>query len=76
MHFAEMKDPVKEKVKRFALLARFGERPFFATIEEAVTAFLTSPHGQGACARSDRTRGQADHPPSPQPATGTSAGGC
>jgi high affinity sulfate transporter 1 len=48
MHFAEMKDPVKEKMKRFGLMTRFGERPFFATIEEAVTAFLTSPHGQGA----------------------------
>jgi high affinity sulfate transporter 1 len=39
MYFAEMKDPVKEKVKRFGLLSRFGERPFFSTIEEAVSAF-------------------------------------
>jgi high affinity sulfate transporter 1 len=43
MCFAEMKDPVKEKLKRFELLPRFGERPFFATIEEAVDAFLA--HG-------------------------------
>jgi len=39
MCFAEMKDPVKEKMKRFGLLSRFGERPFFSTIEEAVSAF-------------------------------------
>ena len=44
MCFAEVKDPVKEKLKRFGLMDRFGERRFFATIEEAVSAFLaTSP---------------------------------
>lgn len=48
MHFAEMKDPVKEKIKRFGLMTRFRERPFFATIDEAVTAFLAHPHGTGA----------------------------
>jgi high affinity sulfate transporter 1 len=44
MCFAEMKDPVKEKLKRFGLMTHFGERPFFATIEEAVGAFLAIPH--------------------------------
>lgn len=39
LHFAEMKDPVKDKLKRFGLFARFGERPFFATIGEAVGAY-------------------------------------
>jgi high affinity sulfate transporter 1 len=44
MHFAEMKDPVKEKLKRFGLMNRFNETTFFATIEEAVSAFIeTSP---------------------------------
>jgi MFS superfamily sulfate permease-like transporter len=38
--FAEMKDPVKDKLKRFGLFARLGEKTFFATIEEAVTAYL------------------------------------
>jgi high affinity sulfate transporter 1 len=42
MCFAEMKDPVKEKLKRFELMTRFGDRPFFATIEEAVSAYLAS----------------------------------
>jgi high affinity sulfate transporter 1 len=40
MCFAEMKDPVKDKLKRFGLFARFGEKAFFATIEEAVSAYL------------------------------------
>ena len=39
MGFAEMKDPVKDKLKRFGIFTRFGEQRFFATIEEAVTAF-------------------------------------
>ena len=42
--FAEMKDPVKEKIRRFGLMDRFGESAFFATIDEAVSAFAsTSP---------------------------------
>jgi len=40
--FAEMKDPVKEKLARFGLVTRFGERSFFATIEEAVAAYGAS----------------------------------
>jgi hypothetical protein len=35
-----MKDPVKEKLKRLGVMACFGDRPLFATIEEAVDAFL------------------------------------
>ncbi|RPI47484.1 MAG: sulfate permease, partial [Betaproteobacteria bacterium] len=38
--FAEMKDPVKDKLKRFGLMTRFGRRPFFATVGEAVSAYL------------------------------------
>ena len=38
--FAEMKDPVKDKLKRFGLFARLGEHTFFATIGEAVNAYL------------------------------------
>jgi high affinity sulfate transporter 1 len=37
--FAEMKDPVKDKIKRFELLKYFGENCFFPTIESAVTNF-------------------------------------
>jgi MFS superfamily sulfate permease-like transporter len=38
--FAEMKDPVKDKLKRFGLFARLGEKAFFATVGEAVNAYL------------------------------------
>jgi high affinity sulfate transporter 1 len=40
--FAEMKDPVKDKLKRFGLFTRFGEENFFATIGEAVSAYHTT----------------------------------
>jgi high affinity sulfate transporter 1 len=38
--FAELKDPVKDKLKRFELLAQLGDACFFPTIEEAVTRYL------------------------------------
>jgi high affinity sulfate transporter 1 len=38
--FAELKDPVKDKLKRFGLFARFGDQGFFATVEEAVSRYL------------------------------------
>lgn len=37
---AEMKDPVKDKLKRFGLFARLGETAFFPTIGEAVDSYL------------------------------------
>ena len=52
MHFAEMKDPVKEKLKRFGLMSRFGGRPFFATVDEAVNAFLDRSPSPGDVVRS------------------------
>jgi anti-anti-sigma regulatory factor len=38
--FAEMKDPVKDKFKRFDLYTKFEERMFFPTLGEAVSAYL------------------------------------
>lgn len=38
--FAEMKDPVKDKLKRFGVYTKFGEHLFFHTIGEAVHAYL------------------------------------
>jgi MFS superfamily sulfate permease-like transporter len=38
--FAEMKDPVKDKLKRFGLFARLGEDTFFPTIGTAVASYL------------------------------------
>jgi high affinity sulfate transporter 1 len=40
--FAEMKDPVKDKLKRFGLFARFGGERFFATVGEAVNAYRSA----------------------------------
>ena len=38
--FAELKDPVKDKLKRFGLFTTFGEQRFFATVGEAVGAYV------------------------------------
>ena len=35
-----MKDPVKDKLKRFGLFTRLGEETFFPTIGEAVSTYL------------------------------------
>ncbi|QIO35393.1 SulP family inorganic anion transporter [Bradyrhizobium sp. 1(2017)] len=38
--FAELKDPVKDKLKRFGLLSQLGEQYFFPTIGAAVSTYL------------------------------------
>ena len=38
--FAEMKDPVKDKLKRFGVFERFGAATFHPTLEEAVDQYL------------------------------------
>jgi len=43
LYFAEMKDPVKDKLKRFGLFARFGAGSFFATVGEAVRIYRAGP---------------------------------
>ncbi|OGO33243.1 MAG: transporter [Chloroflexi bacterium RBG_16_54_18] len=40
--FAEMKDPVKDKLRRFGLLNRFDDRHFFPTLGQVVDAYLDS----------------------------------
>jgi len=40
--FAGLKDPVKDKLKRFGLFARFGEQRFFATLGASVDAYLAA----------------------------------
>jgi high affinity sulfate transporter 1 len=40
--FAEMKDPVKDKLKRFGLFSRLGEETFHATVGEAVKEYLAT----------------------------------
>jgi MFS superfamily sulfate permease-like transporter len=38
--FSELKDPVKDKLKRFGLFSRFGEEHFFPTIDATVDGYL------------------------------------
>jgi len=38
--FAELKDPVKDKLKRFGLFSQLGEEHFFPTIDAAVDDYL------------------------------------
>ena len=40
--FAEMKDPVKDKLKRFGLFTRLGEETFFPTLGTAVSAYVAT----------------------------------
>jgi high affinity sulfate transporter 1 len=40
LRFAEMKDPVKDKLKRFELFDRFGAANFYPTIGSGVDAYL------------------------------------
>ena len=48
LRFAELKDPVKDKMKRFGLFTNFGEDSFFPTIGTAVSSYLaTYPRSTG-----------------------------
>jgi MFS superfamily sulfate permease-like transporter len=38
--FAEMKDPVKDKLRRFGLMERFGEGHFYMTLGQAVDRYV------------------------------------
>lgn len=58
--FAEMKDPVKDKLKRFGLFKRFGEKSFFATVGEAVNAYLEAHPVEWTDWEDRRTRDGAD----------------
>jgi high affinity sulfate transporter 1 len=41
LSFAELKDPVKDKLKRFGLFTQLGEQSFYPTIGAAVRAYLS-----------------------------------
>jgi high affinity sulfate transporter 1 len=40
LRFAELKDPVKDTLKRFGLFAKIGEDSFYPTIEAAVRSYM------------------------------------
>ncbi|WP_018315157.1 SulP family inorganic anion transporter [Cupriavidus sp. UYPR2.512] len=43
LHFAEMKDPVRDKLKRFELMEAIGDKNFHPTVGSAVDAYLGEP---------------------------------
>jgi MFS superfamily sulfate permease-like transporter len=45
--FAELKDPVKDKLERFGLLADFGKARFYPTKESAVSAYVRAQTERG-----------------------------
>ncbi|GLK95077.1 SulP family inorganic anion transporter [Achromobacter insolitus] len=45
LHFAEMKDPVRDKLKRFELTEIFGDDRFHPTVGSAVDSYLESARG-------------------------------
>ncbi len=55
LRFAELKDPVKDKLKRFGLFAKFGEDKFFPTIGAAVALYVKS-HDVPCVDREDQTQ--------------------
>jgi high affinity sulfate transporter 1 len=52
--FAELKDPVKDKLKRFGLFAQFGEEFFYPTIDAAIAGYLKT-HAVDWVDRKDRS---------------------
>lgn len=47
LHFAEMKDPVRDKLKRFELTEVFSDDRFHPTVESAVDDYLEKTGGTG-----------------------------
>jgi high affinity sulfate transporter 1 len=49
--FAELKDPVKDKLRKFGLFSQLGEGNFFPTIEAAVDSYKNSDAAHGVAVR-------------------------
>lgn len=41
LRFAEMKDPVKDKLRRFELMGQLGEDSFYPTLGAAIDTYLS-----------------------------------
>ena len=54
--FAELKDPVKDALKRFELFSQFGEERFFPTIDAAVDGYLQTHAVEWDAREEPRTR--------------------
>ncbi len=66
--FAELKDPVKDKLKRFGLFDRIGEDFFFATVGAAVDAFQARGKADWRTVRAGGSHRGANRPPPAFPA--------
>jgi MFS superfamily sulfate permease-like transporter len=66
-YFAEMKDPVKDKMKRFGVFDHMGEGHFFPTIESAVAdhSAATKLAARKSAIGGDALRVTPDSVPSP-----------
>jgi hypothetical protein len=75
MCFAEMKDPVKDKLKRFGLFTLLGEQTFFAILGEAMNAYLATHPVEWWTAKIARrsARYSAFHSPSARSTAGVPA---
>ncbi len=60
--FAEMKDPVREKIERYELTRTIDPHHFYPTIEAAVTAFGQRADGAGAGAATGGAAAPTDEP--------------
>jgi len=58
--FAEMKDPVKDKLKRFGLFDQLGEEFFFPTVGAAVNSYILSHNINGPRSQTSRAGGRVD----------------
>ena len=63
--FAELKDPVREKIERYGLTRTVDPRHFFPTVESAVTAFRRQTDAQWATADQAATGEPPDAPAAP-----------
>jgi high affinity sulfate transporter 1 len=69
LHFAELKDPVRDKIRRFELSTRFDGSHFHPTLGEAVAAHVAAERivwtdwEDAPAAPSDATAGRDDEPP-------------
>jgi MFS superfamily sulfate permease-like transporter len=70
LRFAEMKGPVKDRLRRYALYERFGDDHFYYTVGAAVSAYLDATGVDWTDWEDDRAapaQGPADAPVSPGP---------
>jgi MFS superfamily sulfate permease-like transporter len=72
LRFAEMKGPVKDRLRRYALYERFGDDHFYPTVGAAVSAYLETTGSSGPTGRIARhpptqDAGEVSPRPSPRP---------